>query len=202
MKSGGSSFENLEEGTYVARICRIIDLGSQLVEDIKTGKTKGYRPKVSISFELPTETIEIDGEDKPRWLSKISVASSHEKSFVSQLVKACGMKFEDVNNINVLLGKPLMIEVGLTSGGKNKVTSVSKLIKGMKVDDLKQDPLFFDFDEPDKEVLKVLPEFIINMLTESKGYKGSEVQKMIESMSKDGDSEEEGTEEEEMEEVF
>lgn len=191
ISAGGGSFEVLEEGTYVARVCRIIDLGIQQTEDLKTGKPNGWRPKMSVSFELPTETIEVNGEDKPRWLSKISTVSKHEKSFLFQLVKATGLRIEKLKSINELLGQPLMVEVGLTSGGKNKIVSVSRLIKGMQVDELSQEPVAFDFDEPEEELLEKFPDFIKDLLTKSQNYKGSKVEAILNTTKEVEEEEEE-----------
>ena len=62
-------YGRVEDGTYPARIVRIIDFGMQYATDWKTGEVKKYEDgndvvqhRVWIDFEFPTETIEIDGE--------------------------------------------------------------------------------------------------------------------------------------------
>ena len=55
----------VEPGAYPAVCIGVIDLGEQYSE-----KFKNYSNKVQIVWELPTETIEVDGKQEPRQLSK------------------------------------------------------------------------------------------------------------------------------------
>jgi hypothetical protein len=67
----------MEPDLYDAVCMGIVDLGFQSVE-FKGDKKE--LPKVMLMFEFPNETIEIDGEIKPRQLSKLYTLSLHEKS--------------------------------------------------------------------------------------------------------------------------
>jgi hypothetical protein len=57
----------IAEGTYPARLVQLISIGIQESEWQGEKKTS---PKVILTFELPTETILLNGEEQPKWLSK------------------------------------------------------------------------------------------------------------------------------------
>lgn len=64
----------IEPGVYMAVCVGVIDLGEQYSEMFKN-----YRNEVQIVWEIPSETVEIDGETKPRQLSRtFSVATSRK----------------------------------------------------------------------------------------------------------------------------
>ena len=54
-------------GGYLAVCVGIYDLGNQYSE-----KFKSYSPKVMITFDLPQVTVEVDGKQEPRQLSRNS----------------------------------------------------------------------------------------------------------------------------------
>ena len=56
----------LEAGVYMAVCVTVADLGDQYSE-----KYKHTSRKVAFSFDIPDETIEIDGERRPRQLLNI-----------------------------------------------------------------------------------------------------------------------------------
>ena len=74
-ESGGKSFPILPEGSYVAICNMLVDLGQQYNETYKNSSRK-----VLIGWELPEETIEINGELVPRTISQRYTASLNEKS--------------------------------------------------------------------------------------------------------------------------
>lgn len=171
--------EPIEEGTYPAYVVQIIDVGLQEQTDFQTGESKGKKPTIRFTFELPTETIEVDGEQKPRWLSKAytySVSKNgnyyiHEKSGLAKLIVACGNKYDPFFDITKLLKCSLMCNVGVTTGGNNKVASTTKLPKGYpKLPPLVNTPIVFDLDNPDMAVYSTFPKFLkeqIGLETES-----------------------------------
>ena len=80
-RKSGTSVPPMEAGTYPAVCIGIVDLGEQYSETFKK-----YSDKLLIIWEIPSQTIEIDGEDKPRWLSKDFAASLHEKSVLHKIL--------------------------------------------------------------------------------------------------------------------
>ena len=173
-------YPRIGEGTYPARIVRILDFGMQYATDFKTGEIKLYEDgnqvvqhKVWIDFELPTETIAVDGVDKPRWIGKEYTVSSHEKAALQALLKAAdpgGKATLKGRNVTGLLGLPLMITVGSTSTGKDKISNVSSLVKGMTVDALANPTLFFDLDSNDRKTFDSLPDWMKKRIQEGVGY--------------------------------
>lgn len=172
-KNDRPDYGRIDEGTYPARVVQIIDIGLQ-VEDYK-GEVK-EKNKVFVTFEFPTETITIDDEEKPRWLSKEFVVSFHEKSALTALINAVPKELEYLSD---LIGEAVMVGVGTTSSGKAKVTSVAKLMKGVNIPGLQNKSVAFDFDEPDMDVFHSLPEFLQTKIKEAKNFEGSEVERLL-----------------------
>jgi hypothetical protein len=130
--SGG--FKSVDPGTYVARCYRIVDIGTQ--HDVYQGEEK-IRNQIIVMWELPGETIEIDGQLKPRSTSKFYTNSLHEKANLRRDLEAWrGQAFTEEErkgfDLENILGKPCMITVIQDERGKSKVTSVSGLPKGME----------------------------------------------------------------------
>jgi hypothetical protein len=188
-KKAKVDYGRVEDGSYPARIVRILDLGEQYSTDFKTGEIKTYEDgnqviqhKVWIDFEFPTEQIEIDGEQRPRWLGKEYTVSSHEKAALVGLLKAAdpdGKKTLNGRNVKGLLGLPLMVTVGSTSGGKAKVGAVNRLMKGMTVDNLANPTLFFDLDEKNVETFATLPAWLQKRITDGVGFSSTPFSKAL-----------------------
>jgi len=186
-------YGRVEDGTYPARVVRIIDFGLQYATDFKTGEVKKYddgndviQHKVWIDFELPTETIDIDGAKKPRWYGKEYTVSSHEKAAIQALLKAAdpdGKATMKGKNVVGLLGLPVMLTVGSTSTGKAKVAGITRLIKGMSVDPLANPTLFFDLDEATYKDFELLPEWMQKRIKDGVDFESTGLYKKFNSMS-------------------
>ena len=163
-KSGGASKNGrVEDGTYAARIVQVVDLG------VQKGEYKGeetIKPEVMITFEFPTETLTIDGEEKPRWLSKQFTVSMNEKSALYALVQAFdidGKATRRGSKPEGLLGLAGMVTVGSTASGNAKVAGVSRLMKGLTVPELFNDPIYFDLDstsDANNDSFQKLPQWL------------------------------------------
>lgn len=174
-ETGGGSYTPIEAGTYIARCVGVIDLGIQ--HNDFNGKDQ---EKVRIVWELPTERVDVDGEDKPRWMSKPYTASLHEKSTLRHDLDAWrGRPFTteelagfDLHNI---VNAPCMLSI-VHQDGKNgvyaKVGSISRVMKGIEVPPLENQPFTFDMDAPDaEEVLKALPQWMQDEVKNSVTWK-------------------------------
>ncbi len=167
--------EVIEEGLYPARLARIIELGDQ--ED-----KYGVKSRVVFAFTIPSQTIEIEGEQKQRMLMTFPLnKTSNPDSTTAKYVKALGgATWEDI------IGKPCMIEVtnkvvnGVT---RNNITNVVKPMNGLDVAEPDCDVYIFDFDNPNKEVYEKLSEFRQGQIKDAVNYEGSAVQKMLDSGS-------------------
>lgn len=186
-------YGRVEDGTYPARVVRIIDFGLQYATDFKTGEVKKYddgndviQHKVWIDFELPTETIDIDGVKKPRWYGREYTMSSHEKAAIQALLKAAdpdGKATMKGKNVVGLLGLPVMLTIGSTSTGKAKVAGITRLIKGMSVDPLANPTLFFDLDEATYKDFELLPEWMQKRIKDGVDFESTGLYKKFNSMS-------------------
>lgn len=182
--------ERIGEGTYPARLVQVLDLGKQVETDWQTGEVKTWddgntmlKPKVWLTFELPDETIDVDGEAKPRWISKEYNVSFHEKSALTQVVSA--LNDGKAKTLADLIGQPALVEIGTTRTGKDKLTSVSKVVKGMTVGELQNDPKFFDFDNPNRDIYDNLPNFLQEKIKEGAEHsRATKVSQMIDMPAK------------------
>lgn len=163
-------FGRIEDGSYPARLVQVIDVGQQERIDFETGQSTGeYHQRAFLTWEFPTETIEINGEQWPRWLSQEVTVSFHERAKLPQIIAALDPK-KEAQHLGDLLGKPALVTVGSTKNNKAKVTNVVQLPKGMQVDDLKNQPVVFDMDNFDEEVFNNLPQFIQNKIREARNF--------------------------------
>lgn len=177
-KSGGSSFSPIEAGTYPARCCGVIDLGLQHIE--WQGQHKDQE-KVMLMFELPTERIEVEGEDKPRWLSVRYTVSLNEKAGLRKALDAWRgkpMTAEELKGFNIgcLLNAPCMLTVVNKEGANGNlyanIGGISKPMKGIPIPELESEPLLFDMEADDAEdVFQKLPEWVQNIIEESVTWK-------------------------------
>lgn len=181
---GSKDFGRIEDGTYMARIAQIIDTGIQ--ENEWEGVVKEQH-QVLITFEFPTERVEVKGEDKPRWLGKSYNISSHEKSTLSKLMLAADPEGKDTfkgRNLKGLLGKPLMVTVGSSAKGNAKVAGVARLMKGMAVPELENPTVFFDLDDQNKDVFDGFPQWVKDKIVNSIGFEKTNFYKVFSSDSK------------------
>ena len=164
----------IEDGTYMARISSIIDLGIQPQTDWKTGDATESKPRVLFTWTLPTETQERELDDGTvetyaRVISKEYTLSNHEKS---NLVKIVSTLKPALKSLDELLNTECMVSVGSTVNGNAKVTNCVNAPKGMQIDELAREPINFDFDAPSEEAFMTLPNWIKGKITEAENYSG------------------------------
>lgn len=179
-KKSGSSVPPMDAGTYPAVCVGIVDLGEQYSETFKK-----YSDKLLVIWEIPSQTIEIDGEDKPRWLSKDFSASLNEKSNLYQtLVSWRGKAFteneltEDENgfmqfSVLDMLGTGCFLQVIVeekNGNSYNRITSVISLPAGMSAPTTETPLIAFDMDAWDDEVFNSLPVWIQDRIKKSTQY--------------------------------
>ena len=180
-ETGGKkkNFGRIDDGTFVARVAQLIDLGVQ--EDEYEGERK-VAHKIFINFEFPTEMMEIEGEQKPRWVGKEFAVSLHEKATLTKLVQSAdpeGKLTAKGRNLKGLMGLPLMVTIATTKSGNAKVASMARLMKGLAVDELKSEPLFFDMDGATKEEYEALPNWIKDKIVAGLDFKDTQLAKVI-----------------------
>ena len=175
MTTGKAKAPRIEEGAYMSRIVSIVDLGVQPQTDWQTGEPSKSQPRVLITWELPTETIEVtndDGEteDRPRWISKEYTISNYEMSNLYKLLVALGKK--EVKCLSELLDITCMVTVGTTQPGNAKIVQVGPTPKDMPVPELANEAKFFDFDKPNSELYDLQPDWIKEKIKDAENYGG------------------------------
>ena len=165
----------VDADTYEAILVGVVDLGEQYNQYYNK-----YEDRILLIFELPDETVEIDGEQKPRWLSKEFNSSLDSKSNLSKFITNWrGMPFTDDElthgyDMKVLLGNAGFLSVGLEEGkdGKqyNRINGMSALPKKMPVPITNNELLWFDMDEWNNDVFAKLPGWVQDRIKKSTQY--------------------------------
>lgn len=168
----GTGAKPIEPGLYPARCVGVVDIGLQH-NDFKGKDTN----QVIIVFELPTERIEVDGVDKPRWQSGFYTSSLHEKAKLRKMLEAWRGKVFTADelrgfDLTQIIDKPCLLNIANKQKAngdiRSEISSVSPLMKGMVVAPLENEPLIFDMDAPDAVEKKAkLPQWMQDKVAES-----------------------------------
>lgn len=160
MPTGGSkkSYPKIGKCTTLGRIVSIIDVGTQPQTDWQTKQPTDPKHIIMITFELPNKKITIKDNDgneieKPRWITKDYLMSNSEMSSLYKLKKEL---VPDAESAIELLNAPCMVGIGVTTGGNDKIVTVSQPVEGVEVPELSIDAFYFDFDHPDIELFNGL----------------------------------------------
>lgn len=161
----------VEPGVYVAICTGVIDLGEQYSE-----KFKKYSNEVKIVWELVGETVEVDGEQKPRQLSRdFSIAASKKAKLRAVLSSWNGRQYsdEEFNELELMdqVGRPCQLNVVLNDTGEYaNVDSVIPLSKGMPVPTTSSPLIRFDINAWDDAAFETLPEWVREKIQRSTQY--------------------------------
>lgn len=127
-----------EEGTHLGVVIQVIDLGVQ-PGPVFQGEKKPDAQMVRLTYELPNETHDFDGEIKPLIVSEEFKFSGDDRSKCFKRLNALdpGMK-KTGGDLMKLLGMPCMVQI-IQKDGKGKhegkkfsnVGSIAPLMKGM-----------------------------------------------------------------------
>lgn len=150
-KNEGIEYERLEDGVYTAVSSMLIDLGVQNNE-----RFEKKQRKFIIVWQILGQTIEINGEEKPRVISKEYTLSLNEKSKLRADLQAWrGKAFtpEELNGFDLvnILNKACQLQI-ITEEKNNKphtnIASIMAMPKGMQVAGT-DDTVYFNTYEPD-----------------------------------------------------
>ena len=166
------SIPPMEPGVYFA-VCSIVaDLGTQYSE-----KFKSSAPKVLIAFDIPSETAEVDGEQKPRQLSSRYTYSVDKKSNLYKLLVGwLGITDEDkLADIELfeLIGRGCQVQVTLDKdGGRNQISTVMGMPRGMEAPKTSNPLITYDIAEDGFEGARweALPEWLQKIVMQSEEY--------------------------------
>ena len=161
----------VEPGVYMAVCIGFIDLGEQYSEMFKSHSNKGM-----YIWELPGETIEIDGEQKPRQLSKEFTISSSSKGNLRKFIESWNSKsysddeFLDFDLFDQI-GKPCQINVVLNETKEySNVDNIMPIPRGFPAPTTDTKQIRWDMEQWDDEVFKELPEWIQDKIKKSTQY--------------------------------
>lgn len=161
----------VEPGVYMAVCIGFIDLGEQYSE-----KFKSYSSKGMYVWELPGETIEIDGEQKPRQLSKEFTISGSSKSNLRKFVESWNGKSysdEDFMEFDLFdqVGKACQLNVVLNETKEYaNVDNLMPIPKGFPSPTTETPHIKWDTEHWSDEVFATLPEWIQDKIKKSTQY--------------------------------
>jgi hypothetical protein len=167
-----TKYEPLSEGVHTGRLVQIIDLGIQ--QDEYQGVVS-ERHKVFFTFEIPGETINVKGEDLPKFISTELTVSLFEKAKLPSFVKSLDpkAKLDETLNLADLVGKGAQLNIGRTKTGNAKILNAMPLAKGMEIEETGTPLVVFDIDNQDEAVLAKLPKFIQDKIANSLSQKSA-----------------------------
>jgi hypothetical protein len=184
VKTIGGKIDNLEPGSYPARLVQVVDLGMQ-PQQFKGEQKKPLR-EIYLTYELSDEFMsDEDGQpikEKPRWLSEnfplYNIKSEKAKS--TERYKSLDPSGSADGDFTQLLGNALMVTV------INNINNTTKRVydnvagtQAMRTKDIEKlpplvnKPSLFLLDEPDMEVYVKLPEFIKKKIMTNLEFAGS-----------------------------
>lgn len=169
-KSKGNSVP-VSEGVHTGVCIWVIDLGEQYNKMFDNTSRK-----VMLTWEIPDETIVVEGEEKPRVISKEYTLSLGEKAVLRQHLEAWrGKKFtEDERrgfDLANILGKSCQLQVLHNDKGYAQIGSVMALPKGMAQLEPEGDTIYFDLENPGcVAVMDKLPGWIQDKIKASSTY--------------------------------
>lgn len=190
-KGGGGNFveQGPLVGTFPARLVRVIALGLQPQRPYK-GQEKDPAHEIDLTYELLDEfMVDENGKeqpDKPRWVSESMpfYNLSAEKARSTKRYNVLDPSGEHEGDWVELLGAPCMVTlVSNESNGKTytNVGSISPMRPkdAEKANELVNDPVSFDIDEPDLDVFNSFPEWLQGKLKTNLEYNGSALQEAL-----------------------
>lgn len=161
----------VEPGVYMAICIGCVDLGEQYNETFKNRSNKCL-----YIFELIGETIEVDGEQKPRQLSKEFAISSSSKSNLRKFIESWNGKSytdDDFMELDLFdqIGKSCQINVVLNDTKEYaNIDNLMPLPRGVPAFTTETAPVRWDMSAWDDEVFKNLPEWIQDKIKKSTEY--------------------------------
>lgn len=170
--------ELIPVGNYVARCYQQIEIGT-VIENFQ-GKPTTQR-KIRVGWELPEETRDFGGEQKPLVISKEYTLSMNEKSNLRKDLKAWrGKDFteEEARKFDVtkLIGAACMLNIihktSNTDPSKvyEQIAGITPLPKSLKCPPAVNPPFVLSYDQFDSTLFNSLPDFIKDKMKTSAEY--------------------------------
>jgi len=164
----------VEPGVYIAVCVHSIDLGEQLCEYKDKGKS--YNNQVRLVFELIGETVEIDGKQQPRTLSRTLNFTQSKNGGLRKFIQSwLGKTFSDEAfadfDTNDLVGMPAQLSVILNESGEYaNIDTIMRLPKGMPVPHATLPLIRFDMEPWNDATFAQLPDWVQEKIKKSTQY--------------------------------
>lgn len=171
-KGEGKPRELVPQGGHIATLYSIIELGT--MEGEYAGQTT-HKRKIRLTWELPEETREFDGVQKPMVVGKTYTISLFEQAKLRPIVEGMlgGLSQEQEEDFDIksLLGRSCMIQIAHDEWNGTKFASVvscTQLPKSLKAPEQFNPSQYLDYgDGWDTEVYEKLPQFVKDKMAES-----------------------------------
>lgn len=163
----------IEEGIFNGVCSKLIDLGVQYNERFDNSSRK-----IRLFWEIIGETIEINGEEVPRQVSKEFTLSLNEKSKLRQMLQSWrGKAFtpEELQGFDLkkILGTGCQLQIIHKEGNNGtyaNVETVLALPRGMTLP-APTEMVWFDFDDPSTyPAFSKLPRFVQEKIAEAENF--------------------------------
>ena len=151
----------VDPGVYIGICVGVIDLGEQYNDNFKK-----YSNDVQIVWELVGETVEVDGETKPRQLSRTFSFALNKKSRLRAFLSSWNSRQytdDEFAELEIFdqIGKACQLNVVLNETGEYaNIDTVMPLPKGMPAPTTDTPPIRWDMDAWDDAVFSSLPEWV------------------------------------------
>jgi len=182
-KDSGGSFTPAPVGTHLARCIKIIDIGTQHGE--WNGEPK-VRNQIIIFWELPTEMLTLEGEEKPFTISKFYTNSLHEKANLRHDLESWrGQAFTDgeLNGFDLekIVGQACLVTV-IKNATKDRtdVQTVTGIPKGMTCPPQVNPSFTFWLDDFSMEKFNSLSDGLKKLIAKSDEYKAMNGEAVVE----------------------
>ena len=167
--------ELVPQGAHVAILYSIVELGTMEVE--YAGEKKMSR-KIRLTWELPEEVREFDGEMKPMVVGKTFTASLFEQAklrpIVVGMLGSLSEEEEAEFDIKSLLGRSCMLQVSHEEYNGRKyanVASCTQLPKSVQAPKQVNTSVYFDYATFDEGEYQKLPQWMKDKMAESQEMK-------------------------------
>ena len=176
-KKAATSIPPIDAGTYVGVCVGVIDIGEQ-----KNDMYNTYTQKAIFIFEIASERVMVEDEDKPRWLSETYTVSLNEKSNLAKmLISWRGKDFteEELDGFDLasMVGKACQLQVLVVQkkdgGTCNKIAGVFGLPKGFEAPKPENPLMLYNIEDGENETFLTLPEWIRERIKKSTEWQTS-----------------------------
>lgn len=184
--------ELIPEGAHLARCARVIEIGQHLSGFPQPdGKEEFPKNKAVIVLSLPN-VIQNFGElgDKQAFISNPFgiTMSNNDRAIMRQYSKALDPQ-GTAQNLGDFLNRPCQVSV-IHKPRKDKppvaiIDSIAPCLPGLEVPELDTEPFWFQWNDPDPEILAKVPPFSRELMTQAVNYIDSRVERLMQQMDQD-----------------